>query len=217
MRSICRRCFALLIITLPPALVRADLPAKPNPYPEKDRYRECVEFNRKSLIDTYKAIGHKNPAWDADTIKFLDDAAVHFSSVLSHAIDQPKPPDFKKLTDDGDALVKKGCDDPMVLYCYGVFLGDNDRLDESKPVLLQGYKGLLQGKYPPDRVYYAARRALKLTENIKERMDITAQMDKLRAQMLSIKFVNSAHRRLVAESLCEDVAGMPTRKQLAFY
>src|SRR4051794_32616402 len=81
MTAMRRSCFALIVLLAAPVLVRADLTPKPNAYTEKDRHRECVEFNLKTLVDSYKSIGNKNAPWDSEAIKFLESASQHFADV----------------------------------------------------------------------------------------------------------------------------------------
>jgi len=209
--------FALIVLLFAPALARAELAAKPNAYTEKDRHRECLEFNLKTLVDTYKSIGNKNSTWDEQAIKFLQTAAQHFADVGFSDMYLEKSPTWPQLIELGEAAVKKGCDDPMVLYCYGAFLTESGRADDGKPVLQQAYKGLIQSKYPPERIYYSAKRLLEQTQSLKDRLEISSEMDKARISMVKSKFINAAHRRRIGVSLASEITEIPTKKQLDFY
>ena len=143
MRAFFRSCFALLLVLVCANFAFADLTAKPNAYTEHDRLREQLEWNRKTIVDAYNQVGNKNPAWDADANKFLDTAAQYFSTSGFGPILRSDPPKLPQLIELAEAAIKKGCDDPLVFYCYAAFLMDSQRTDEAKPVLQQAYKGLL--------------------------------------------------------------------------
>ncbi len=208
---------ALMLALVGRGVAVADLVAKPDAYTEKDRLREKVEYNRKTLVDAYKEVGKKNPAWDGEAIKFLDAAARHFGSASFGALHAEKSPTRAELVEMGKAVAQSGCDDPLVLYCYGAFLIDSDLMDEGRPVLAQAYKGMLGSKYPAERIFYAANRMLKVTENVSERLAVAAELDKARANLLTIKFINSAHRRAILANLWEEFPETPANKRLAFY
>src|ERR1041385_3773774 len=113
MRAIGRLSLALMLALLAPQVGFADLTAKPNAYTENDRYKESLEFNQKTLVDSYKTIGNKNPAWDAEAIKFLELSSLHFASAGSGAFNHEKPPAWEQLIAAGELAVKKGCEDPI--------------------------------------------------------------------------------------------------------
>jgi tetratricopeptide (TPR) repeat protein len=195
---------ALTVILFAQATAAADLAAKPNAYTERDRHRETLEFHRKTLVDAYQQVGNKNPAWDEQAIKFLDSVAIAFSNFGFGAQHQGEARKLEDLIEQGKAVARLGCDDPMVLYCYGSLLVDAGRKDEGKPVLAQAYKGLISSKYSPERIVYGCNRLLKLSEATKERLDITAESDKWRERAITQKAINGAHRRMIADEMWND-------------
>src|SRR4051794_32831713 len=111
-----RRATIALVLLLSPAFAKAELTAKPNAYTESDRLREQLEWNQKTIVEAYQQIGNKNPAWDTEAIKFLDAAAQHFGRSGFGPLLEGEAPKDELLITLGEAAVKKGCDDPMVLY-----------------------------------------------------------------------------------------------------
>jgi len=200
-----------------PARAGADLTAKPNAYTEKDRHRECLEFNLKTLVDSYKSIGNKNPAWMPKPSSSSNPLPSIFADVGFSDMYYDKSPTWPELIELAEAAVKKGCDDPIVLYCYGAFLTESGRADDGKPVLQQAYKGLIQSKYPPSASTSRPSACSSKTQSLKDRFDISTEMDKARIRMVKSKFINAAHRRRVGDSLIAEITELPTKKQLDFY
>jgi hypothetical protein len=78
----------------------------------EQRYRERLEWNRKTLGQAYDKIGKRSPRWDEPARAALDLVARMFSQQQDPVI----------IPDNIHSLAKKaveaGCDDPMILYLY---------------------------------------------------------------------------------------------------
>ena len=192
---------AVALLLCPVAL--ADLTAKPDAYTEADRHRETLEFNRKTLVDAYKEVGKKDPAWDEAAIKLLNACAVGFSSWSFDPLHRGEPPKLNDLIEQAKNVAKLGCDDPLVLYCYGSLLMDASRNEEAKPVISQAFKGLIASQYPAERIFYGCNRMARVAETTKERLDASAELDKWRAKVMTRKAINNAHRRMLANEVWE--------------
>src|SRR5207253_2896174 len=59
----------------------------------------------------------------------------------------------------GKAAIDAGCDDPLVVYCYGAVLQDSGKAAEAEPLIFKAFDGLQAGDYPANRVWAAAARA----------------------------------------------------------
>jgi len=158
MTAIRRSCFALIVLLFAPPLVRADLTAKPNAYTEKDRHRECLEFNLKTLVDSYKSIGNKippgmpKPSSSSNPLPSISPTSLQATCTTTNPHLAGAHRAGRSRRQERAATI------PSSSIATGAFLTESGRADDGKPVLQQAYKGLIQSKYPPERVYFAAKR-----------------------------------------------------------
>ena len=86
------------------------------------------KFYQREIVEAYRKNGVHSPKWDADAVKFLD----HFTKLV---FVDGYPTDTKSFYEEGKALIDAGCNDPMVLYAYGVMLFEGGRqLDAQAPL-----------------------------------------------------------------------------------
>ena len=129
-------------------------------------YKRYLAFNRRTLSESYKAVGKHDSAWDDKAVVFLDRMAGYFAAQMVPEVYRPAEPySHKQGLADGAALVAGGCDDPMVLYCYGAILMDAGDNGEALPVLRQAGTGLRRAGYPPNRVASVSVRLARLAKD----------------------------------------------------
>jgi len=131
----------------------------PTPYTLRDVIREDTAFDRSRFIDTYSAIGHKDPKWDAAAKEFLERSCEGFGFVAEWpAFQPPNAPTLKELVVTGSQLIQAGCDDPTVEYLYAAALTDLNR-DVEAAKQLQLARRHMEGKeYPAISVLATAER-----------------------------------------------------------
>lgn len=196
-------------------------PAKRRPSTGHDEYAGKLALNRRTLVDTYQQVGKKDAAWDDAAVRFLDATAAYLSRAGLEAV---YVPDDKVLASDarvnalalGETAVKAGCDDPLVLYCYGVFLTDTGNTEPALPVFLRADKGLQAGDYPLLRKYASAKRIARINPNKQEAARSAATAQKLRVQLLCEK-LDDPSRRMFLKMVWEDVGaegGLEARQGL---
>jgi hypothetical protein len=147
----------------------ATAPAKRLVYTYRDYHRESLEFNRQTTVEAYRKVGKHSPQWDDKAIAYLDHMAQQFAVARLPSFYRPE----QEFTRDsslplGEALVKAGCDDPLVLYCHGAMLNDVNRREEALPILRRALEGLRERKYPWLRIAVAERRLARLVREPEE-------------------------------------------------
>ena len=115
-------------------------------------FRErLLAFNRRTLTEAYQQVGLRDPKWDDLAVQYLDNCAIAFS-------EPQKAPAPETLREAGKQIADLGCNDPLILYCYGVSqLSCNDK-EGAEQTLSVAAEELLKSKYPAVRQRYAATR-----------------------------------------------------------
>jgi hypothetical protein len=152
----------LLILVLPAA-------DDPKAYSQHDFLRGLLDFNKRTCADAYRAVGAKDSRWDEPALKFLDAMAAHFTYTSAarpyrQGIDVPTAQQCRAL---GQAAVDAGCPDPLVMYCRGALMVNLGDRTAGAQLVGQSMRGLVQRKYPPNRVLATARRFHELWPNDK--------------------------------------------------
>ena len=105
------------------------------------RFRERLEWNRRTLEGSYDWAGKKDPRWDPAAREALDAAARMFSFQVDPFVY------LKDVHVPAKKAVDAGCDDPLILYLYARtsvgkdFPGDDEydrRLEESLRLTVKG-------------------------------------------------------------------------------
>ena len=152
----------ILLATLPtlPSQLRAAPPATaPAEYTDKQLVGDELNCNRKRFIDTYNAVGHKNPAWDAKALAFLEQVCRYLDYQSQFPPFRPDDmPTAAQLVRMGEQLVAMGCDDAQVRYGYAVALTDLHRDQEAVDQLRLVFEQCKQGKFPPESTACTAER-----------------------------------------------------------
>ena len=129
---------------------RRPIPNGPNARTERDVRRASAAFHRRTLAEAYEKISPHDPRWDKAALAFLETFAKQ-----AVAKTEMKP---SQLAAQAKAVIDLGCNDPLVLYCYGVALQEMTRPHDAEPVLKRALAGLEKRKYPRVRLWSAADR-----------------------------------------------------------
>lgn len=154
--------FAIIFFLAPSA--RADLPGADSPkvYIDTQRAADELQYNRKRFIDTYNAVGRKNPKWDADAVAFLEQVSRY---LVDGSLDPPFQPDdaptAAQLARMGAHLVSLGCDDTQVRYGNAVALADLHRQRDAVTQFRFVFAHRNDQKLPPESVASTAQHLLK--------------------------------------------------------
>src|SRR5438552_1408112 len=71
---------ALAVLTLASASAAEAPTTAPADFTEHEYRRAMFDFNRRTLVDAYKTIGHRDAKWDEPAIKLLEGIAVYFTN-----------------------------------------------------------------------------------------------------------------------------------------
>ncbi len=129
-----------------------------------DRYA----FHRRTLIDPYREVGKRDAKWDDSAEAFLDEMAKHFSRLKG----------YKKVDELlilGDAVIKLGCDDPLVRYCHALmqFRSTDNAGEQKKSIQMieQVLPELVIRRYPANRCYPPASHLREFYTQTEKRPD----------------------------------------------
>jgi hypothetical protein len=150
----------IAVVVVLPARAWSEAPATaPAEYTDHQLVVDELNCNRRRFIDTYKAVGHKNPVWDAAAVEFLEQACRYLDYQSQYPPFQPDDmPTAAGLAQMGERLLAVGCDDAQVRYCYAVALTDLHRDGEAVEQLRLVFEQCKQGKFPPQSMACTAER-----------------------------------------------------------
>ncbi len=101
----------------------------------------------------------RGPSWDEDAIRIL--------AIFAEWRTDPRlPAPTSMFLSLGQTLMKRGCNDPMVLYCYGYALLDSKRTLDAEPVLRRAVDGFGQPEYPKICAADAANRMAAVLKQV---------------------------------------------------
>ncbi len=143
----------------PPVTQAEESEERPHPLPsgpesptialdEKPR----VEWARRNLLEAYDHVGLKNPRWDAEVRRFIEDAIpdlidVHHSERVW----------AKDLVGRGREILSKGCDDPLFLYLQSRSLVMAEGFSRDSRLLCErAVEGMKTVRYPRAIARYVA-------------------------------------------------------------
>jgi len=112
MRNLIRVVVASLILTCPARAIADGQLIPQDPAKQAKRFRDMLEWNRRTLAGAYERVGKKDDRWDRHARAALEAAAQHFS----HAVDPVTYP--SDVHNAAMQAVVAGCNDPLVLYLY---------------------------------------------------------------------------------------------------
>ena len=134
------------------------------PSTHHDFVKSVLLFNRRTLGEAYKQIGKHDPKWDDDASKFLDGMALRFTNATANGeiYALPGMPQSSELLRLAESARSKGCDDPMVEYCYAAVLNDSGRDVEARPLIRHASQAIMSSRYPLNRAMSAALRPFQV-------------------------------------------------------
>ena len=168
--SVSAKCAAIYIVAvfvvgcvLAPS-ARADIPGANSPkvYTDTQRAADELQYNRKRFVETYNAVGRKNPKWDGEAVAFLEQVCRYLNYEWLYAAFRPDDlPSAAQLSRMGAHLVALGCDDTQVRYGYAVALTDLHRDREAVAQLRFVFGHRNDEKVPPESIASTCQRLLK--------------------------------------------------------
>lgn len=208
------RCVAICMMTALGTVVvlarsaRADLPGEHSStaYIDTKRAADELQYNRKRFIDTYNAVGRKNPKWDAEALAFLDQVCRYLNYTWLYPPFRPDDlPSAAQLARDGAHLVALGCDDTQVRYGYAVALTDLHREWEAVTQLRFVFAHRNDQKLPPESVASTCQRLLKFSNFLspREHATISAALESSCIEMVRGIRPTGAERSLILRLLID--------------
>ncbi|HEX8522624.1 MAG TPA: hypothetical protein VF669_10240 [Tepidisphaeraceae bacterium] len=185
-------------------------------YTEHDYRKAMLEFNLRTMVQAYKEVGKHDPRWDDDAIKLLDGMARYFTYDNAERWYAGESPKLKDLESAAKKAISAGCNDPLVLYCYGGIL---DRLSKDRdaiPYLRKGTEGLMQSGYPTYRAMAAAQRLFDHLDAEKERDAFIQARDLVTdtiAATVSVAAPKGVDRRIILGGFLNDLEKLDPEQQ----
>jgi hypothetical protein len=131
----------------------------PKAFTEHDLLRARLEFNKRTLAGAYASVGARDPKWDDAAGKFLDAMAAYFTySSAARVYRDVRVPSAAECKPLGQAAADAGCNDPLVTYCRAALLLNLGDRAGAAPMIAQSLRGLVERKYPPNRIIAAVGR-----------------------------------------------------------
>jgi hypothetical protein len=136
-----------LTFLLPAAAAAGDKPIPQDPAAVKQRQRELLEWNRRTIPGAYDKVGKKDPRWDVPARKAMDVAALLFSQQIDQTVAA------EEIYTSAKAAKDAGCDDPMLLYLFHKFSLGTHYPGEEEAILRMSAtaKALAASPYPAFR------------------------------------------------------------------
>ncbi|MBW7909564.1 MAG: DUF2092 domain-containing protein [Kiritimatiellae bacterium] len=127
------------------------LPAGTNAVTRFDVARMVNASNQRLVVDVYKRLGIRDPAWDAEALKRLEDYAAMAAEV-------PGAPSEIEMRNALARLADNGCQDPLILYFHGVQLRRMKNWGSAEPYLRRASDGFQRTNYPAFRSFMCSAR-----------------------------------------------------------
>jgi len=191
------------------------IPAGPDARTAKHNREVNRKWHHRTSIDIYAKVGQTNEKWDAAAVRYLEKIAKMFAGTP----DAPKAPE---LVPEGEALVKMGCTDPVVLYSHGAVLHFSDRPVDAEPFVLRALDLFQKSKYPKLHAYYAARRLLELGYRLQIGMEEgDEELFGLAMKLLGASAADDSYigeeRRILVDGLIGGLNGIYRHREEAIY
>lgn len=119
------------------------------------------KVNKRLIVDEYKAHAFKNPEWDDQAVDFLEKVTKKLSGKGGMS--------YRKMAEQGEALVELGCNDPMVLNYYALGLNKIHRDRDARKIIAQSIEGLKNSQYPPNQMMFASLRMIIVLMELKDK------------------------------------------------
>jgi len=158
---------------------------KPIPLPANSTHTQAefdkrlAQFVDRITVEAYGEIGTRDPKWDDAAIKFI-------KAVNVEKLSTPADDEALKVCEQGKSLMDQGCNDPLVVSCYGIAEFYVERYAESEGVLRKVLPEFAKSRYHKycariaasyvvhDRVYQGKPQQ-EIVEACKQEMDLLGQ------------------------------------------
>ncbi|MBI3464429.1 MAG: hypothetical protein HY000_15445, partial [Planctomycetes bacterium] len=204
------------------AASRAGTSFPPKDAPTRSDFARAVaDWHRATFMESYQQFGVRNPAYDADAINFITDftAATSTGELTGDAV--------QTLRLQGEALVKAGCEDPLVLYLlarlqYG--FGGQPDFPRAMRTVGAAVAGFENTRYPPKVTYRATLLQARVLSFFRAPGAERASEDQYAiavnqlVQALSVRGFLPAEQRILFQRVRQDLSEMraaPFHKLLA--
>jgi len=157
------------------------IPAADTAQTERDVTRARHEFLLRNGPEAYRKVGMRGPSWDEDAIRML-------ATFAEWRTDPRLPAPTSMFLSLGQTLMKRGCNDPLVLYCYGYALLESQRPLDAEPVLRRAVDGFGQSEYPRICAADAANRMAAVLKQVAGETD----QDRAHYLDLSIRYLGES-------------------------
>jgi len=119
----------------------ATRPGGGEPYTHQRWVQDYRRWAVRVTVEAYQRVGKRDPKWDRQAIAYLREAAPTMIRESDGPIAVPPLTPARRL-------VQAGCDDPLVLTCYGMALRGAGRLHQTERVLRRALPGFRKHRYP---------------------------------------------------------------------
>jgi hypothetical protein len=103
---------------------------------------------RRLTLEAYQAVGHRDPAWDADAVKLIED-------YLGFLTGAPDGETSTRLIERSGKLLQSGCDDALIKLIHADMLRC-ENLEGAEPALIAAQQSLGSASYPHALSRFAA-------------------------------------------------------------
>ena len=150
---------------------RGEIAQSPASYTDAKYRKDVLAINRKTLVDAYKEVGHRDPKWDDQAIKFLEQMALWFTySARDTPLEElPAAPLQQELSALGKAALDAGCDDVLVRYCCTRSIDKMKMTLEARDLYRELLPLILNSPYPAQRRFSAVSTMMKRLEGERSR------------------------------------------------
>ncbi len=192
----------------------------PKVYTQLDYAKELLAFHQRSLSEAYQSSGKRDPKWDADVTKLLDGMAKFFTNNAVHERARVPATPRDELEKTAKAALDEGCDDPLVIYCYGALLDERNAKDEARPYLERAAAAMPDSHYPLIRAIYANERLISHLDKNRNAPDIARYWKVEEDEWLaafSAADLKGFDRRVYYDNFAQVIATKPFEERRVFY
>lgn len=217
-----RAAIAALALTLSVASASAAIPNAQNPQAFTDRnYMQQMEaFYRKTILEAYRSVGNRNPAWDESVLQLLESACVYMAwSEADYFYINPNTTTLNQLQTLTETVARARCDDPAVLDIMGmVALLQGNTVDATTRLELAATR-LATSKYPIFRAASCYRKLRSLAQQAQDGAKYSQWDDQLyMADLAAVQYkgYEGIEQRFIFKAIDEDRQYWPGERQVRF-
>lgn len=150
-------------------LVAHDVAGEDKPIPQdksqmEERYRQRLEWNRRTVQGAYDKVGKKDPRWDKSAREAMDLAARAYSQQVDPIIT------YDEVYNSSKAAIDAGCDDPFIGYMFNRNSVGPNFPGEAEAIrrMQSSAKALASSRYPAFRRAGVLEKAGTFTVTVKD-------------------------------------------------